>query len=140
VEFTREALDALYEKADGYPYFVQAYGKATWDVAADTPITADDVRVAAPTAEEELAVGFFGSRYERATPAECEYRRAMAERSGDGGRVATAKIAVELGRNPAALSPARDGLIKKGLISAAERVFNGFAEPHFGRYLRSQHD
>ena len=75
---TRSALDALYEAADGYPYFVQAYGKVTWDVAAASPVTAKDVSVAAPEAEGELAVGFFGSRYERATPAEREYMRAMA--------------------------------------------------------------
>src|ERR1700752_1974647 len=78
VTFTAEALDALYAAADGYPYFVQAYGKVTWDVAAATPVTAADVSVAAPEAEGELAVGFFGSRYERATPAEREYMRAMA--------------------------------------------------------------
>ncbi|MBF0661768.1 MULTISPECIES: AAA family ATPase [unclassified Rhodococcus (in: high G+C Gram-positive bacteria)] len=140
VEFTRDALDLLYETADGYPYFVQAYGKATWDLAADSPITAADVRVAAPTAEEELAVGFFGSRYERATPAEREYMRAMADLSGDDGPIATSKIAAELGRKPASLSPARDGLIKKGLIYSAERGFIGFTVPHFGRYLRSQTD
>ena len=62
----------------GYPYFVQAYGKAAWDHAPGSPITADDVAVAAPEAEAELAVGFFGSRYERATPAERDYLRAMA--------------------------------------------------------------
>ena len=140
VEFTQDALDALYEAADGYPYFVQAYGKATWDVAAASPITVDDVRVAAPAAEEELAVGFFGSRYERATPAEREYMRAMADLSGDDGPVATSKIAAELGRKPASLSPARDGLIKKGLIYSAERGFIGFTVPHFGRYLRAQSD
>ena len=67
VTFTSDALDALYAAADGYPYFVQAYGKVTWDVAASSPVTAADVSVAAPEAEGELAVGFFGSRYERAT-------------------------------------------------------------------------
>ena len=64
---------------DGYPYFVQAYGKVAWDHA---PVSPDHGRamssVAAPEAEAELAVGFFGSRYERATPAEREYLRAMA--------------------------------------------------------------
>ncbi len=140
VEYTSEALDALYAAADGYPYFVQAYGKATWDLASISPITAEDVRVAAPTAEEELAVGFFGSRYERATPAEREYMRAMADMSFDDAPVATAKIAAELGRKPASLSPARDGLIKKGLIYSAERGSIGFTVPHFGRYLRSQTD
>ena len=78
VTFTTAALDALYAAADGYPYFVQAYGKVTWDVAASSPVTAADVGMAAPDAEGELAVGFFGSRYERATQAEREYMRAMA--------------------------------------------------------------
>ncbi|MGV9868719.1 ATP-binding protein, partial [Rhodococcus koreensis] len=96
--------------------------------------------VAEPTAEEELAVGFFGSRYERATPAEREYMRAMADLSGDDGPVATAAIASELGRKPASLSPARDGLIKKGLIYSAERGSIGFTVPHFGKYLRAQND
>src|SRR5262245_24058301 len=78
VEFEAKALDTLYEASGGYPYFVQAYGKATWDHAPRSPITAADVAVAAPEAEAELAVGFFGSRFERATPAEREYMRAMA--------------------------------------------------------------
>ncbi|MCX5042927.1 AAA family ATPase [Aldersonia sp. NBC_00410] len=140
VKFTDDALDVLYQMADGYPYFVQAYGKATWDHAAESPITAEDVRVAAPAAEEELAVGFFGSRYERATPAEREYMRAMADLSGDDGPVATAAVARELGRKPASLSPARDGLIKKGLIYSAERGTIGFTVPHFGKYLRGVSD
>ena len=87
------ALDALYDAADGYPYFVQAYGKVTWDVAATSPITADDVAMAAPAAEAELAVGFFGSRYDRATPAEREYMHAMAELGGPAGAaVATSEV------------------------------------------------
>lgn len=138
VEFTEEALDTLFQLADGYPYFVQAYGKATWDLAAGSPITGEDALRAAPTAEEELAVGFFGSRYERATPAEREYMRAMADLAGDEGPVQTSKIAAELGRKPASLSPARDGLIKKGLIYSAERGSIGFTVPHFGKYLRNQ--
>ncbi len=140
VEFTPDALDALYAAADGYPYVVQAYGKAVWDQAARSPITVDDVRVAAPLAEEELAIGFFGSRYERATPAEREYMRAMADVAGDEGQVPTALIAKALDRKPASLSPARDGLIKKGLIYSAERGSIGFTVPHFGRYLRGQTD
>ena len=90
-DFEPDALDALYEAADGYPYFVQAYGKVTWDVAAASPVTAADVAVASPQAEAELAVGFFGSRYERATPAEREYMRAMALLGDDP--VPTAQVA-----------------------------------------------
>jgi len=136
VLFKQDALDALYAAADGYPYFVQAYGKVTWDVAAASPINAGDVRVAAPEAEGELAVGFFGSRYERATPAEREYMRAMAA-IGDEP-VPTSNVADELGRKPSSLSPARDGLIKKGLIYSSERGLIAFTVPHFGKFLRSQ--
>lgn len=139
---TDEALDALFDAAGGYPYFIQAYGKAAWDAAPSDPITAEDVGVAAPEAEAELAVGFFGSRYERATPAEREYLRAMAEltkgKSDEGA--ATADIASHLTRKPSSLSPARDSLIKKGLIYSAERGRIAFTVPHFGRYLLNMDD
>src|SRR6201988_5254260 len=135
-DFEQAALDALYAAADGYPYFVQAYGKVTWDVATASPVTAADVSVAGPVAASELAVGFFGSRYERATPAEGEYMRAMAG-IGDES-VLTSAVADELGRKPSSLSPARDGLIKKGLIYSSERGLIAFTVPHFGKFLRSQ--
>ncbi|MBB3086154.1 ATP-binding protein [Geodermatophilus sabuli] len=141
VTFESGALDALYAAADGYPYFVQAYGKVTWDVAAASPVTAADVAMAAPVAEAELAVGFFGSRYDRATPAEREYMHAMAELGGPAGTaVATSEVAMSLGRKPASLSPARDSLIKKGLVYSAERGQIAFTVPHFGRYLLSHPD
>ena len=135
-DFEPDALNALYQAADGYPYFVQAYGKVTWDVATDSPVTAKDVAVASPQAEAELAVGFFGSRYERATPAEREYMRAMAMLGDDP--VQTAQVADELGRKPSSVSPARDNLIKKGLIYSSERGLIAFTVPHFGRFLRAQ--
>ena len=169
-EFTREALDEMYAVTAGYPYFIQAYGKVVWDVAPTAPITVEDIRVAAPEAESELAVGFFGSRFERATPAEREYLRAMADAAlvssalvgtagnsadGDGAdglgassaaygmvgeldAVATSAVAEVLGRKPQSLSPARDALIKKGLIYSGERGQIAFTVPHFGRYLRTQ--
>ena len=158
-QWTSDALALMYDVTAGYPYFVQAYGKAAWDRAPSSPITADDVRVAAPEAQAELAVGFFGSRYERATPAEREYLRAMAEAAyddvGDAGlsgpegtleaaavravdveSVPTSAVASVLGRSPQSLSPARDALLKKGLIYSAERGRIAFTVPHFGRYLR----
>ncbi len=165
--FTSEALEGMYAVTAGYPYFIQAYGKVVWDVAPASPITAHDIRVAAPEAEAELAVGFFGSRFERATPAERDYLRAMADAALAGGgetgpevagggetgpelaayegpgvlereAVSTSAVAQVLGRKPQSLSPARDALIKKGLIYSAERGQIAFTVPHFGRYLRSQ--
>lgn len=133
---TGEALDALFDASGGYPYFIQAYGKAAWDAAPADPITATDVSVAAPEADAELAVGFFGSRYERATPAEREYLRSMAELTdGKDAGVNTAQVADHLGRKPSSLSPARDSLIKKGLVYSAERGQIAFTVPHFGRFL-----
>jgi hypothetical protein len=135
-DFTQEALDALFAAADGYPYFVQAYGKVTWDAAAASPVTLADVRVAGPQAEAELAVGFFGSRYDRATPAEREYMRAMAMLGDEP--VPTSQVADELGRKQSSLSPSRDALIKKGLIYSSERGLIAFTVPHFGKFLRAQ--
>jgi len=145
--YTEDALASMYKATGGYPYFIQAYGKAVWDLAPESPITADDVKVAAPEAEAELAVGFFGSRYERATPGERDYLRAMADvavqmaASGEGriddiGSVSTADVAAMLGKKPQSLSPARDALLKKGLIYSGERGLIAFTVPHFGRYLR----
>ncbi|MFZ1374297.1 MAG: ATP-binding protein [Nostocoides sp.] len=161
--FDEAALELMYEVTGGYPYFIQAYGKEVWDVAPAGPITDTDVRVAVPRAEAELAVGFFGSRYERATPAERDYLRAMAalalvDRDGApiGGpvesesgstayasartheldSVSTADVATWLGKQPQSLSPARDALLKKGLIYSTQRGRVAFTVPHFGRYLR----
>ena len=143
-QFTPEALDALYETTGGYPYFVQAYGKAVWDVAPASPVSLADVAVAAPEAEADLAVGFFCSRFDRATPGEREYLHAMAEleqataSDAHDGSVATGEVARHLGRRPQSLSPARDALVKKGLVYASARGRIAFTVPHFGRYLRER--
>ncbi len=145
-DFTDEALVAMYAATGGYPYFIQAYGKAVWDLAPGSPIGVDDVRVGAPEAEAELAVGFFGSRYERATPGEREYLQAMADLGAQPAEVGaddevesvpTSQVAVHLDRKPQSLSPARDALLKKGLIYSGERGRIAFTVPHFGRYLRA---
>ena len=123
-QWSPEALTAMYAATYGYPYFIQA--------------------VAAPEAERELTVGFFGSRYERATPGERDYLRAMADAATQVpedeqdavGSVATADVASALGKKPQSLSPARDALLKKGLIYSGERGKVAFTVPHFGTYLR----
>lgn len=138
--YAPKALEELYHLTDGYPYFVQAYGKAVWDLALSDHIEWSDVVQAAPEAEAELAVGFFGARYDRATPAEREYMLAMAALGEDSRdqAVSTSEVADYLQRKAQSLSPARDGLIKKGLVYAAERGAVAFTVPHFGKFLRSQ--
>jgi hypothetical protein len=146
--YDEEALAAMYASTGGYPYFIQAYGKTVWDLAPRSPITAADVAVAAPEAERELAVGFFGSRFERATPGEREYLRAMADAASglaeegvvldDVESVPTADVAAVLGKRQQSLSPARDALLKKGLIYSGERGRIAFTVPHFGEFLRAR--
>jgi hypothetical protein len=58
------------------------------------------------------------------------------DRDGSGA-VTTAEVAKALGRRPQSLSPARDGLIKKGLVYSSERGTVAFTVPHFGHFLRS---
>src|SRR6476661_5621019 len=143
--YEADALAAMYDATGGYPYFIQAYGKAVWDLAPRSPITAADVAVAVPEAESELAVGFFGSRYERATPGERDYLMAMADvaltqagAGGDEDSVPSSDVAASLGKKPQSLSPARDSLLKKGLVYSGERGRIAFTVPHFGRYLRER--
>jgi DNA-binding IscR family transcriptional regulator len=66
--------------------------------------------------------------------------RAMADlaQHNDDGAVPTSDIARSLGRKPQSLSPARDGLIKKGLVYSSERGTVAFTVPHFGKFLRAQ--
>ena len=99
--------------------------------------------MAAPEAEAELAVGFFGARYDRATPAERDYMRAMADAAGDPSAartrpVTTAEVAGVLGKKPQSLSPGarRADQEGPGLLRRAGPV--AFTVPHFGRYLREQ--
>jgi hypothetical protein len=52
--------------------------------------------------------------------------------------VPTAAVAAHLDRKPQSLSPARDALLKKGLIYSGERGRIAFTVPHFGGFLRSR--
>ena len=124
----------------GYPYFVQAYGKAAWDAAPRSPIGADDVEMAAPEAEAELAVGLLR------LPVRAGHPGRAGVPAGDGradrrpGRAGAAPRASPSTwrRKPSSLSPARDSLLKKGLVFSAQRGQIAFTVPHFGRYLLAQ--
>jgi hypothetical protein len=136
VTYTPGALADVAALADGYPYFVQAYGKDVRNAADRSPITSDDV-AARPEADRERAL-FFGARYEHATEAERAFMRAMAHH-GDGP-VPTAAVARAAHRPLRSLSAARDALIRKTLIYSPERGYVAFAVPHFASYLREQHE
>jgi hypothetical protein len=79
VAIEESALDLITQETQGYPYFLQEWGKHAWDVADDSPITKDDVATASKIAIAALDESFFRVRFDRLTPAEKRYLRAMAE-------------------------------------------------------------
>ena len=136
VRWTPEALTAIVDATGGYPYFLQEYGSATWNVARGPVITVDDTDVAKQLGEAKLDVGFFASRWARATAAEREYLRAMAVDAGQPSM--SGAVAARLGRTPGALGPARASLIAKGLVYAPEHGQIAYTVPGMAHYIGRQ--
>jgi len=134
VEITDQALDLVVEATHRYPYFLQEWGKHSWDVAGQSPITVDHVRSASITAVAALDESFFRVRFDRLTPAEKRYLRAMAElgpgphRSGD--------IAGVLDREVTGLGPTRSQLIAKGMTWSPHHGDTAFTVPLFDEFMR----
>ena len=134
VRWRRAALDLVAEQSAGYPYFVQAYGAYTWDAAVGpSTVTVEDARVGIALAAEHLDRGFYLARWERATPFQRVYLRAMAE-DGDGPSTSAA-LAERLGRTVGGLGPVRSELIAKGLIYAPERGRVCFTVPGMAGFI-----
>ncbi len=133
-EVTPDAVATIIATTQGYAYFLQEWGKHSWDAADSSPISADDVAAASVTAIAALDAGFFGVRFDRLTPAEKRYLRAMAElgpgphRSGD--------IARKLDRKVTSLAPLRSQLINKGMIWSPSHGDTGFTVPLFDAFMR----
>jgi hypothetical protein len=134
VVFTKAALSEILRETQGYPYFLQEWGKHAWSVAPRSPISEHHVRQATEQALAELDASFFRVRFDRLTPAEKVYLRAMAalgpgpHRSGD--------IAEELGRKVSSLGPTRSALISKGMIYSPEHGDTAFTVPLFDRFMQ----
>ncbi len=134
VSYTEPALKEVINQTRGYPYFLQEWGKHAWDSAADSPIALEDVRAALKSATAALDESFFRVRYDRLTPGEKTYLRAMAElgpgphRSGD--------IAEVMQRAVTALAPTRGKLITKGMIWSPNHGDTAFTAPLFDEFMR----
>jgi hypothetical protein len=134
VKINEYALNRIIEHTHGYPYFLQEWGKHAWDAAVTSPITAMDVEAASKSAIAALDESFFRVRFDRLTPLEKRYLRAMAElgpgphRSGD--------ISNELGRDVTALGPTRNQLIAKGMIWSPSHGDTAFTVPLFDEFMR----
>jgi len=129
-----DAIAEIIRATRGYPYFLQEWGKHAWDVADASPITFAHVRIASVEAVAALDEGFFGVRFDRLTPAERRYLRAMAElgagphRSGD--------IAQTLRKPINSQGPVRQSLITKGMIWSPNHGDTAFTVPLFDEYMK----
>jgi hypothetical protein len=140
VRYDAKALERMVEICDGYPFFVQHYGKFVW-VRAEGPdvITSGDVEDAATKALRNLDEGFFQVRIQRTSEQERRYLQSMAD-LGEDGPYRSGTVASELGRRTSEVSVLRDGLIKKGLIYAPPGKYGyvDFTVPHFAGFMRRQ--
>jgi hypothetical protein len=134
VIYEKNALDEVLSQTQCYPYFLQEWGKHSWQCAKQSPITLDDVKAATEFAISELDTNFFRVRFDRLTPTEKKYIRAMAElgagphRSGD--------IATLLKKDVQAVAPIRATLINKGMIYSPSHGDNSFTVPLFDGYMK----
>jgi hypothetical protein len=134
VDVEADAVALIVSYTKGYPYFLQEWGKHAWDLAADNPIKRTDVEAASSLAIAALDESFFGMRFDRLTPAEKKYLRAMAElgpgphRSGD--------IAARLGRESPSLGPLRSSLISKGMVWSPTHGDTAFTVPLFDEFMK----
>ncbi len=134
VKIEEDALRLIVQKTERYPYFLQEWGAHAWNTTASSPIKFEDVEAASEAAVAALDASFFRVRFDRLTPREQEYLRAMAalgpgpHRSGD--------IATELGIAVTTAGPLRTGLIRKGMIWSPAHGDTAFTVPLFDRYMK----
>jgi hypothetical protein len=134
VDFEADALEAIVEFTEGYPYFLQEYGNTLWNQIEESPITAMDVSLARAAVEAKLDGGFFRVRVERTSDLEQTYLRGMAELGPEPQRAKD--VAALLGRTSEQLAPTRSRLIEKGLLYAPGRGLAAFTVPQFDRFMR----
>jgi hypothetical protein len=133
-EFAEAAILEILEQTEGYPYFLQEWGKHSWNIADGSPVSEADARQATIQALAELDASFFRVRFDRLTPAEKRYIRGMAElgpgphRSGD--------VADALGRKVTSVAPVRNGLIAKGMLYSPAHGDTAFTVPLFDGFMR----
>jgi len=133
LEFEGPALKALLAACQGYPYFIQVYGHAAWQVAAGPTVGAGDAKKALALGERELEADLYAGRWDRASEKARAYMREMA-RLGDGP-VSSGEVAATFGGHRAA-APTRDRLIDDGLVFSPARGKVEFTVPGFAHYVR----
>lgn len=133
VEFDDDALQEVYRLTHGYPYFVQEWGYQSWNMATTSPITLEVIQNATTEVTRRLDKNFFRVRYDRLTPGEKNFLRAMAHLGPDSHR--TADIAATLKMTVKGIGPVRSKLIKKGMIYSPAHGEMAFTVPLFDAFM-----
>jgi hypothetical protein len=132
--FEADAIELILEHTKGYPYFIQEWGAHSWSSASTSPITVADVFRASDIVIAAMDEGFFRVRFDRMTPTEKKYLRAMAElgpgphRSGD--------IADLLGKKVQSTAPTRSAIIDEGMIWSPSHGDTAFTVPLFDQFMK----
>lgn len=137
-DYTDAALNLILDASAGYPYFLQEYGKTTWNEAIDNPFSASDAQLAIERGRAQLDGGFYRSRWDRATKAERQLLQAMA--ADDGKPSSTSIVAERMRKKPTGIGPARAALISKGLIYSPEHGQVAFTVPGMHEFISRQTD
>jgi hypothetical protein len=134
-EYAEDAVQHTLELTQGYPFYIQEFGKHIWNLAPAPTITRQDVEKAAPRAQDALDRGIYEVRIQRATAKERRYLRAMAELGG--GPYRAGAVAKAMGGTTTALSTVRQKLLDRGLIYATEDYgYLDFTVPRFDEFMR----
>ncbi len=137
VSYEKDAIEHVLQITDGYPYFIQEYGRQIWEtieVKAGSIIRNEDVIKAEPAFFSGLDESFFKVRFDRATPTEQHFMFAMAQCPSTPCNIAD--VAVFMGKESSSISPYRAKLISKGLIYSTRYGEIDFTVPQFSKYLR----
>lgn len=133
VKFNEDALKEVYRLTQGYPYFLQEWGYQSWNIATQSPITLDDTQKATISVILRLDQNFFRVRFDRLTPSEKNFLRAMAELGPGAHR--TGDIAETLKVKITSLGPLRAKLLKKGMIYSPAHGEMAFTVPLFNEFM-----
>jgi len=133
VDYTPGAVARIVAYTEGYPYFLQEYGRIVWDEASASPISVEDATSVLPLVEESLDESFFRVRAERTTELELKYLYAMAELGPEAHRAT--EVARRVGRTVEQAGPIRSRLIDKGLLYTPGHGLAAFTVPQFDRFM-----
>jgi energy-coupling factor transporter ATP-binding protein EcfA2 len=134
VVFEAPALADVFRLTKGYPYFLQEWGYQSWNLATASPITLPIVQNATAKVIPRLDQNFFRVRFDRLTPSEKNFLRAIAELGAGPQR--TGDIADTVGVKISSLGPVRAKLIRKGMIYSPAHGDIAFTVPLFDEFMR----